>query len=210
MADCVIWEADYSNNLQMESLRKLWGEYADATDGFRCMNKFKDELQYFPDDGCSLPNGATFVLANKDRIVGAICVCPLRENYAYIGMEKYCVIKRLYVQKKNRENGLGNRLIQKCINRAIKLKYDRIRIELLPSMETAKRLFTKKGFVKSKALEDTADSANDSNENKLYFEMNLRSKSNSKSALNIRSIITLFAVMFLAFFIRQIIAFFVH
>ena len=120
MADCIIWEANYSNELQMESLRKLWREYAAMTKAVESNDKFNQELEDFPENA-SPPNGATFVLSNKDRIVGAISLCPLRSNYAYIGMDKYCVIKRLYVQEKNRENGLGNRLIQKCINRAIKL-----------------------------------------------------------------------------------------
>eukprot|EP01084_Bolivina_argentea_P168654 292435_1 len=179
MADCVIYEADYKTEQEIESIKNLWREYANTIKGSVCVQNFEKELKEFPDEN-QPPNGVTFILLNQNKIVGAITMQPIKGNNKVI-IEKYCELKRLYIQPKHRGNGFAKRMVKKCINRAIKLQYNKIRLNTLSSMSTAQNIYKKMGFIQVTPME-TIDDDKKSNKDVVFFELNIARKNNKTSS----------------------------
>lgn len=82
-----------------------------------------------------------YVAFINDKLVGG---CGIRQLE---GAEKnYCELQRLFLLEESRGNGLGNQLMQLCMDKAIEHGYQYCYLETLGNMYAAQKLYQKWGF----------------------------------------------------------------
>jgi putative acetyltransferase len=95
----------------------------------------------FEDELAALPGYYRALLVARDEtgtLVGSAAVKHLPDGAAEL--------KRLYVRPAARGTGLGRRLAVAAIDRARELGYAVIRLDTLPKMEAARRIYASLGF----------------------------------------------------------------
>jgi putative acetyltransferase len=115
----------------------LFEEYAAALSIDLCFQNFAQELATLP-QMYGPPNGA-LLLAEIDA-APAGCVAVRNLDAAT------CELKRLYVRPTHRGHNLGRHLAEAALAAARALGYARIRLDTLPEMQTAQRLYESLGF----------------------------------------------------------------
>ncbi|MDG2475641.1 MAG: GNAT family N-acetyltransferase [Flavobacteriaceae bacterium] len=88
-----------------------------------------------------LPRSQYFVVQEGDRILGGAGISPLRDGDANI-----CELQKMYFNKSLRGRGIGQKMIQICIDFAVKSDFDKCYIETMPNMIKAQKLYIKQGF----------------------------------------------------------------
>jgi putative acetyltransferase len=117
-------------------------EYAAWVGGDFWVNDFEDEL-------AALPGYYHALLIARDdagQLVGSVAVKRLPDGAAEL--------KRLYVRPPARGTGLGRTLAAAAIERARELGYATIRLDTLPRMESARRIYASLGFVPGEPYSD--------------------------------------------------------
>lgn len=117
--------------------RGLFQEYADALGVDLSFQNFADELEVFP-SGYLPPGGALIMALRGDDGVGCIGVRRFGTGV--------CEMKRLYVRTSERGGGLGRRLCEAAVDAARALGYARMRLDTLPDMTAARKLYRQLGF----------------------------------------------------------------
>lgn len=96
-----------------------------------------EELANFPGK-YNEPDGFFYVAKDAETVIG------------FLGLRKIdstiCEMKRLYIQKDYKGIGLGKQLITTVIEEARKKNYKLIRLDTLPKMQTAQKLYNHFGF----------------------------------------------------------------
>jgi ribosomal protein S18 acetylase RimI-like enzyme len=121
----------------LEEARQLFLEYARSLDVDLCFQNFEEELnslseKYGPPDG-------TILLAYADgKPAGCAALHKLSDGI--------CEMKRLYVRESCRDLGLGKMLIARILDEATEKKYRFIRLDTLPTMNKAQKLYEAFGF----------------------------------------------------------------
>jgi len=118
--------------------RKLIEEYAAIIGHDLEFQHIADELAdpraiYTP------PRGSFMIAYDVDELIGCVA---LREQSALI-----CEMKRLYVRPPGRGKGYGRELSLAAVARAREIGYERMRLDTLASMDTARSLYRSLGFV---------------------------------------------------------------
>lgn len=122
---------------QVEEARRLLGEYAEGLEIDLDFQGFEGELARLP--GEYAESGGRLLLAYREG--RAIGVVGLRRWSRTIGE-----VKRLYVRPAERRRHAGRRLVAAIVAAARRAGYRRLRLDTLPTMDTALRLYASFGF----------------------------------------------------------------
>jgi GNAT superfamily N-acetyltransferase len=114
-------------------IRDLLREYAASLTVALDFQDFDRELAELP--GAYAPPRGVLLLA---RGQGCVALRPLDDTV--------CELKRLYVRPQARGTGLGRALVEAVLAEARRLAYTRMRLDTLPGMEAAQRLYLQLGF----------------------------------------------------------------
>ena len=121
----------------VQAARELFAEYAASLDVDLGFQGFDDELEGLP-AGYTSPTGVLLLANTSAGTVGCAAVRQLEGDA--------CELKRLYVRPAGRGAGLGRELTEHAIAAARQLGYRRMRLDTLPSMQTAYALYRELGF----------------------------------------------------------------
>ena len=138
--------------------KKLFLEYAESLGFDLCFQNFDIELdnltvQYSP------PTGDLFLALSEGRPFGCVGVRFFEKGT--------CEMKRLYVRPNFRGSNAGTELYKKAIKAGKDMGYERMRLDTLPSMEIANRLYKSSGFVEIEPYRHNPI------EGAIYLELNL-------------------------------------
>ena len=121
----------------IEAARTLFNEYAAGLGISLCFQNFDQELAALP--GAYSPPMGCLLLAEMDgRALGCVALRPLSTAV--------CEMKRLYVDPGHRGSGAGLTLIRAVMDRARALGYTAMRLDTLPTMAKAIKLYGSLGF----------------------------------------------------------------
>ncbi|HTP99369.1 MAG TPA: GNAT family N-acetyltransferase [Casimicrobiaceae bacterium] len=119
-------------------VRALFEEYAAWLAVDLCFQGFAEELATLP-GAYAPPHGRLYVAQGAAGLVGCIALRPLSEP----GVGE---VKRLYVRPAGRGSKLGEALMHRLLSDARGIGYRELRLDTLPSMRDARRLYERLGF----------------------------------------------------------------
>ena len=102
---------------------------------------FEDKQLDFMFESYEKSKAVYFVVENNGKIVGGAGVSKLAATE-----ENICELQKMYILNEARGNGLGNKLIQLCLDKAKEFGYEKCYLETLPTMKAAQHLYQKLGF----------------------------------------------------------------
>ena len=123
----------------LDHIRSLFVEYAESLEFDLDFQNFKDELARLPGEYAP-PEGCLVIAFYRGEPAGCVGLRKLEKNI--------CEMKRLYVRPKYRAMGIGKILAESIIQEAGVRGYKRMRLDTVPSMKEARRLYLSMGFKK--------------------------------------------------------------
>ena len=143
MQDYAIVEARTGE--QVTACRELFVEYQRTLGVSLCFQGFDSELASLP--GEYAPPRGRLLLASRAGVPAAcVALRPLFHRDAEM--------KRLYVRPAHRGSGLGRLIATRIIEEARALGYRTLKLDTLPGMRDAQRLYAELGFVETAAYND--------------------------------------------------------
>ncbi|MDB6067366.1 MAG: GCN5-related N-acetyltransferase [Pedosphaera sp.] len=131
---------------EIAQARALFEEYAIWLSVDLCFQGFSAELAGLP--GYYAPPRGRLLLALLDKEpAGCVALRPLSESA--------CEMKRLFVRPAFRRRGAGRELSERIIAEAKAIGYSTMRLDTLPTIREALRLYETLGFARCAAYYDT-------------------------------------------------------
>ena len=125
------------NKKYNKQVKKLFREYAEELEIDLDFQDFEDELNNLPGK-YSPPDGVLILAFLANQSVGCIALRKISEEI--------CEMKRLYVKREYRGFGIGRELVNILIKEAKHLDYKFMRLDTIPSLEKAQKLYESFGF----------------------------------------------------------------
>ena len=142
-----LWQIRAAFTLQdLAEIRLLFEEYAASLKISLCFQGFGVELAGLP-GAYGGPRGRLLLARAKAGAAGCVAFRPADEGI--------CEMKRLFVRPADRGAGLGRALAERAIVEARGCGYKSMRLDTLPIMESAIRLYRALGFVERSPYYDT-------------------------------------------------------
>jgi GNAT superfamily N-acetyltransferase len=117
----------------LDEIRAMLREYAAWLEVDLCFQNFEQELAELPGEYAP-PSGRLLIVEGA----GCVALRPIDREI--------CEMKRLYVRPEHRGSGLGRNLIGAIIDEARAAGYRRMRLDTMPKMDSAQRLYASLGF----------------------------------------------------------------
>ena len=141
MPDAEIQLATPATPSDLEAVRELFREYADALSFDLSFQNFGAELDGLPGDYAE-PAGALLLAWCGGQLAG----CGGLRRLADADYPNACEMKRLYVRRAFRRFGLGRLIAQALMDRARTAGYSTMLLDTLDDMEAARGLYASLGF----------------------------------------------------------------
>ncbi len=133
---------------QVQRAKDLFDEYARSLGFSLRFQGFEKELKQLP--GEYAPPGGCLILAmDSGNAIGCVGLKPSgteEQPQSVSSSERFCEMKRLYVQPQHRRGGVGKKLSEVVIRRASKIGYTRMRLDTIITMKEAIELYRSLGF----------------------------------------------------------------
>ena len=129
--------ANFTAADDLDALRAMLREYEAEIGVDLCFQSFAAELASLPGDYAS-PRGRLLLAYANGALAGCVALKPVDEAT--------CEMKRLYVRPAHRASGLGRDLVTRVIAEARALGFREMRLDTLPSMQQAQRMYERFGF----------------------------------------------------------------
>ncbi|HMI07467.1 MAG TPA: GNAT family N-acetyltransferase [Flavobacterium sp.] len=98
------------------------------------------QLDYMYED-YSAPKAAYFIVENSGKMLGGAGISQLQHETANI-----CELQKMYFLPKARGLGLGEKMMQQCLEAAKGFGYEKCYLETMPYMIAAQKLYKRSGF----------------------------------------------------------------
>ena len=121
----------------LNEVKSLFSDYASDLGISLDFQDFDQELANLPGD-YSPPDGSLLMVLWEGEVAGCVALRKFANGI--------CEMKRLYTKPQFRGLGIGRALCEAIIVRARRIGYERMRLDTLPSMETARALYASLGF----------------------------------------------------------------
>lgn len=126
---------------ELNQLRSILREYADALQIDLCFQGFEAELAELPGEYAA-PRGALLMAMLDGQLAGCCALRPL-DTADY---PNACEMKRLYVRPGFRRTGIGRQLVEAILDCARMAGYACVLLDTLDDMESARALYQDLGF----------------------------------------------------------------
>jgi GNAT superfamily N-acetyltransferase len=126
--------------------RSLFEEYAAWLRIDLCFQGFAAELAGLP-GAYAAPRGRLLLAFVGSDVSGCVALRPIGDDV--------CEMKRLFVRAGFRGQGIGKQLGERVVQEARDIGYRMMRLDTLPSMQSAIRLYEGLGFVRCAAYYET-------------------------------------------------------
>jgi ribosomal protein S18 acetylase RimI-like enzyme len=129
--------AEAASEGDLAAARELFQEYADSLGFDLGFQGFERELDEIPGEYAP-PRGRLILARLGAAAVGCVAFRPIEADC--------CEMKRLYVRPASRGSGAGRALARAAIGAAQRAGYERMRLDTVPQMKEARRLYRSLGF----------------------------------------------------------------
>lgn len=120
-------------------IRTVMPEFGASGKGFAIHDKEVDDMYA----AYTRPRCAYFVCEENGKIIGGGGVAPLEE-----GDDNTCELKKMYFLSEGRGRGLGQQVLNRCLEAARNIGYEYCYLETFNTMKQAMKLYEKNGFEK--------------------------------------------------------------